>query len=363
MAKDALDLAWKQMCRRNFGQAIKILESGADIYEENSDYYIMLGTACLYAGDMGTAYAYYQKARKITLTDVNLLIGQAAIFLRRGDTEKALNYYIEVLELEPGNQIAKDAMEFIRVHGDYTTICRWVDTGRIQQFFPKLGVNPDKVLYAFIGVLFCVAGCFSAWNYAKNRTRPVTGPRMDLSSIQLSVDEKEKAQSTDLSSGACHYLLSNREITQSYEKALEYFQKGDDNHAQMEINRLLNSNAALSIKQKANVLMTYLVVPGFDTLSFSPDIKDIEKDPELYLDCYVIWNGRVSDVIETENSYEARFLVGYETMKNIDGIVNVKFSSKISIESDKPVRILGKINKEDGNLVLDGLAVYQSVNF
>jgi len=363
MAKDVLNLARKAMNRRHFGQAIKILESGADIYEENSDYYIMLGTACLYAGDMGTAYAYYQKARKITLTNVTLLLGQAAIFLRRGDTEKALNYYIEVLENEPGNQIAKDAMEFIRVHGDYTTICRWVDTGRIQQFYPKLGVNPDKILYAFIAVVFCAAGCFFGISMARNRTKPVTGPRMDLSSIQLSQSEKDKAQSTDLSSGAVHYILSNKEITKSYEKALEYFQDGDDNHAQMEINRLLNSNAALSIKQKANVLMTYLSVPGFDTLTFSPEIKDVEKDPELYLDCYVIWNGRVSDIIETENSYEARFLVGYENMKNIDGIVNVKFSAKTSIESDKPVRILGKISKEDGNLILDGRAVYQSVNF
>ncbi|MCQ2597588.1 MAG: hypothetical protein MJ181_07035 [Treponema sp.] len=363
MAKDVLTLAKKEMSRRHFGQAIKILESGADVYEENADYNILLGTACLYAGDMGTAYAYYQRARKITLTDVNLLLGQAAIFLRRGDTEKALNYYIEILENEPGNKIAKDAMEFIRVHGDYTTICRWVDSGRIEQFFPKLGVNPDKILYSVVGIVFCIVGCVFAGTMLSRKTNLAQGPRMDLTSIQLSQDEKVKAQESDLSTVTCHYILSNREITSAYEKALKFFQEGDDNHAQIEINRILNSNATLSIKKKANILMGYLSVPGFDNLVYSPEYKDVEKDPELYLDCYVIWNGRVSDVVTGENSYQARFLIGYETMKQIDGIVTVKFSSIPSIETDKPVRILGKIINEDGNVVLAGRAVYQSVNF
>ncbi len=363
MAKDVITLAKREMKRRHFGSAIKILESGAEFYEDNADYYILLGTACLYAGDSGTAYAYYQKARKICLSDVNLLLGQAAIFLRRGETEKALNYYIEILENEPSNKIARDAMEFIRVHGDYTTICRWAETGRLAQFYPKLGVNPDKIIYSVIGSVFCIAGCIFALCFMNARSSSIEGPRMDLTSIQLSQDEKNQAQASDLSTGSYKFILSNREISASYQKALKYFQNGDDNRAQVEINRLLNSNATLSIKQKANVLMGYLSVPGFDSLSYSPEIKVVEENPDLYLDCYVIWNGRVSDVIETDNSYEARFLVGYENMKNIDGIVTVKFSSKISIESDKPVRILGKIKKEDGKIILMGRAVYQSVNF
>lgn len=363
MAKDILNQAWKEMRRRHFKDAINILGSGAELYEENVDYFIMLGTAYLYSGDVGTAYAYYQKARKIKYTNTNLLLGQAAIFLRRGDTEKALNFYIEVLENEPGNQTAKDAMEFIRLHGDYTTICRWADMGKLEQFYPRLGVNPDKVLYISVLFIFILAGSIFTFNFMKSKQTVVDGPRKDLSSIVLSTDEKVSAQSTDLSGQNCRYILSNKEITASYEKALKYFQDNDDNRAQVEINRILNSNASISIKQKANVLMTYLAIPGFDNLVYNPDYKQVEKDPDLYMDCYVIWSGRVSDVQEGENSYEARFLIGYENMKSIDGIVNVKFNTKILIENDKPVKILGKIIKEDGNLILSGRAVYQSVNF
>ena len=164
MARDVLDVAWQEIRRRHFSQAIKLLEGRAEIYEDNAEYYIMLGTACLYVGDIGSASACYQRARGIKLKDTNLLLGQAAIFLKRGNTERALHYYLEILENEPGNQTAKAAMEFIRVQGDYETICRWVDTGKIQQFYPPIGTNPDKVFFASVGVAAFIFGAVVAFS-------------------------------------------------------------------------------------------------------------------------------------------------------------------------------------------------------
>ena len=363
MAKDVLNLAWREMKRRHFSQAIKLLEGREEIYEDNAEYYIMLGTACLYVGDIGTATSCYTRARGIKLTDTNLLLGQAAIFLRRGNTERAIHYYLEILENEPGNKIAKEAMEFIRVHGDYETICRWVDTGRIRQFYPPIGINPDRIFYFSVGAIAFVFGAIVTFSVLGKSVKIYNGPRRDLSSIALSGDEKSEAQEKDLAGQSYKYLLSNKEITKSYEKALDYFQKNDDNHAQIEINRLLNSNATLSIKQKARVLMGYLSVPTFDTLLFSPSYAEVEDDPYLYLDCYVIWSGRISDVEQGEKYYKCNFLVGYDSMKKLEGIVVLSFDSVPTIENDKPLKILAQISSENGKLVLKGKAVYQSVNF
>ena len=360
MAQDVLALARKLMSRRCFDKAITLLRSKADIYEDNFDYYLLVAIACLYSGDTGTASVYFQKARKIRVTDTNLLLGQAALFLRRGDTERALQYYLDILDFEPGNKIARDAMEFVRTKGDYTTICRWVDTKDIEQFYPPLGINTYKIAGVVFPVLFCLLGITLVLRFMP-LSRPEKGNRADLSSLVLSLDERKNIQETDLSSGSFAYLLSSSEINESYLKAQGYFQKYRDNLAQVEINRLLNSNASLAVKRKANLLMEYLESPSFDTVRDVPSYSSVEKEPALYLDCWVSWSGRISNVVQGEGFYQCDLLVGYENMEAVQGIVPLKFAVPPVLETDKPVTVLAKIVSENGKLALSGKSVYQSV--
>lgn len=362
MAKDALTIAEGLLKRRRFADVIKLLEGRSEFYEDNFEYYITLATACLYVGDIGTASTYYQYARRIKLTETRLLLGQAAIFLRRGDTKRALQYYLEVKENDPANKTANEAIEFVRTHGDYDTICRWVDSGKIQEYYPPLGTNPDKVVLISLPIAACVLGCILTVAFFP-KGPAYSGNRANLSSIALSADEKSNSQEKNLTTQSYKYILSNNQITRSYEDALNYFQNHRDNAAQMEINRLLNSNATLSIKQKAQVLMGYLEEPTFDSLTDNPSYYDVEKEPELYLDCWVSWSGRISDaLINNDGSYTCRLLVGYESMKNVDGIVMMKFEQQPSLEPDQPVRILAKISLEGKEVYLKGRAVYQSVH-
>ena len=361
MAQDVLTLAWKFMRRRKFATAINMLEARSEIYEENFEYYVLLGIACLYVGDIGSSSTYFQYARKIKLTDTRLLLGQAAIFLRRGDTDRALQYYMEVKENEPANKTALEAIEFIRTRGDYDTICRWVDTGRIEQFYPPLGVNPEKVAaiaapaFCFVLGLVLVFALFPRKNYYK-------GARLDLTELSLSSDEKNNAQEKDLSGQAYGFILSDKQIAKSYTDAMDYFQSHRDNAAQVEINRLLNSNASISIKQKATVLMGYLEEPTFDTLTDNPSYKAVEAEPSLYLDAWVSWGGKITNaVVYEDGSYACQLLVGYESGEVVEGIVTVKFAVEPNITPDQPVKILGKICSQDSKLYLEGRAIYQSI--
>lgn len=361
MAKDVLTLAWSDMRRRKFATAIKRLEVREDIYHDNFEYYLTLGIACLYVGDIGAASTYFQMARRIRLTDTRLLLGQAAIFLRRGDTARALQYYLEIREYESGNKIAANAMEFIRVHGNYDTICRWVDTGRIEQFYPPLGVNPNKIIMLVIPVVACILGCVVALKVIP-RGQQISGPRADLSKLELSVDEKSDAKEKDLTTQSYKYILSNKEITQGYNKALQNFQNHKDNAAQIEINKLLNSNAALSIKKKANVLMGYLEIPDFDTITDVPSFSDVQNNNVLYLDCWVNWGGKISNAVTYEDgSYTCDLLVGDESLSHYEGTINVSFDSTPVIDGSQSVKILGQVVLKDGNVCLKGRAVYQSI--
>ena len=361
MGMDVVNLAWKYMRRRKFSTAIKLLEAKAEIYEDSFEYYLCLGTACLYVGDVGSAVTNYALARKIKITDTRLILGQAAIYLRRGDTDRALQYYMEVKDNEPNNQIANDALEFIRARGDYDTICRWVDTGRIEQFYPPLGVNPDRVASVVVPVAALILlTLFIVGLPLKNRKQEAF--RKDLSELALTKDETARPQETDLSTQNVKYILSSRQIKESYEKAQTYFQENRDNAAQIEVNRILNSNAAVSIKQKALVLMSYFETPTFDTLSDSPSFAQVDEDPVLYLNCWVVWGGKISDAsMYDDGSYRCRLLVDYDTGEKLTGIANVRFEDNPDIETDKPVKILARIQQEDDKVYLKGRIVYQSV--
>lgn len=362
MAKDVLTLAWAEMRRRHFASALKLLEGKADIYEDNYEYYLTIGIACLYAGDIGSASSNFQRARRLKLTDTRLLLGQAAIFLRRGDVDRALQYYTEIKEYDPYNKTAIEAMEFIRTHGNYDTICRWVDTGRIEQFYPPLGTNPDKIFVFVVPLVACLLGVFLAVKFIPG-PKTYEGPRADLSKLELSVDEKSSAKESDLTTQSYKFILSNKEITKRYANALDYFQNHRDNAAQIEINTILNSDASLSIKKKAQILETYLEIPDFDSVRDVPSFADVNNQTFLYQDCWVDWGGKVSNaIVYDDGSYSCEFIVGDENLAHYDGTVPVRFEKEPQLEGGKPVRILGKVSIQDGQFYLKGRAVYQSVH-
>ncbi len=363
MAKDALSLAWLDMRRRHFATAIKRLEAKKDIYDENFEYFLTLGIACLYVGDIGASSSYFQLARRIKLTDTRLLLGQAAIFLRRGDTARALQYYLEIKENDPQNKTADEAMEFIRLHGNYDTICRWVDTGKIEQFYPPLGSNPDKIaLVGVAGAAFILGVVFTVIFFP--RGQQYTGPRADLTKFELSAEEKSDAKEKDLSTQSYAFVLSNKEINKRYNNALQYFQSHRDNAAQVEVNMILNSDASVAVKKKARLLMGYFEIPDFETVTDVPSYVEVAENPALYLDCWVNWGGKTSNAVTYEDgSYTCALLVGNDNLSKSEGTVRVHFDSDPAVDGSKPVRILGKIVLEDGAVTLAGRAiVYKNVH-
>lgn len=342
-----------------------MLESRNEVYENDFDYYVTLATACLYVGDAGNAAGYYGRAREIKINDTNLLLGQAAIFLRRGDTDRAIQYYLDVLNNEPANPVAQDAMEFIRRDGEYSTICKWVDSGKIERFYPPLGLNPDRIrncIMLGLGAGLVISLCIIFWPQQRHSGN---GPRADLSTLELSSSEQRNAQEKDLSGTNVQFILDNDAINKSYADAMQYFQDHRDNAALVEINRLLNSNASFAIKQKSRILMTYLEEPTFDTLLDNFSYAQIAQNPSLYMDCWVVWSGRISNAEDLANgAWRCDLLIGYEDMKNVEGIATLTFDPAPAppIDGEKAVRILAQVGIDSGHIVLKGKSVYQPLN-
>ena len=373
MSRTVLERAHSLLQRMKFSHVISLLESGnsPELYRESFDYFLTAGIACLYLGDTGSAGAYFQRARHIRMTDPTLLNSQAVLFLRRGDTDRAISYYLDVLDYDPDNKIALDAMEFIRTHGTYEEVCRAVDSGEIERFYPPLGVNPDTIKRIALSVLAGIVLALFIFNSGKIfhsaraiRFSPSSKKKADLSELFLSLDEIDNAQKKDLSGLGYKYILSDTQIKKSYDMAMTYFQDYRENASLVEINRLLNSNASDSIKAKARMISSYFTEQTFDSLTNYGDNVEyatVAKEPELYLGCWVAWSGRISNAVTEGSSYRCDLLVGYENMERVEGFVPLFFEEAPypAIDGERPVKVLAKIQVENGKILLNGRAVFQ----
>ncbi|MGN0730167.1 tetratricopeptide repeat protein [Treponema sp.] len=364
MGRSNLDTAKHLIKRRKFDLAISILESNEDLYDGDFEYYLALGIAYLYADVPGKASQNFRNAREIKIRNTQLLLGQAAIFLRHGETDRALEYYLDVLDINPGNSVALAAMEFIRLYGDYTTICKWVDTGDIKKFYPPIGTNPDIIRNCvFAGLLAGLVCSILIVNEPWKNIKPVLTEFE--SKFSLSVEERKNPLQTNISPENFLLKLNASEVSSSFNSAKKYFGEGRDNAAQVELNRILNSNAAESIKSKSLEMSRLLKEPSFSSLKDNYSYSDVMENPLLYQNCYVIWDG--SSVNESENSdgsWSCMLLVNYiPSEKKLTSVGSVKVVFEVPpkppVDQEKPVRFLAQVKIENGELYLLGRGIYQ----
>jgi hypothetical protein len=101
--------------------------------------------------------------------------------------------------------------------------------------------------------------------------------------------------------------------------------------------------------------------PDFTTIKDNYSYTQVAEDPYLYLDCWVIWAGRVTNVVETPSSTGGEFLIASDNLAKIDGIIPMRLDTAVSLDPQKPLRILGQIALQDGKLLLKGRSVHQPV--
>lgn len=375
MPSSILEQAKKQFAKGNYQQVIRLLEPHVTQYITSGDikdplynasfnksfpFYLYLGLACLHAGDIGGAVDYLTCARRIKMTDPDLLCAQAALFLRRGDTARAIDYYLEAIEYTPNHELARSGLEFIRTHNTPEAIGEAVQSGEIKKYYPRPGVRTyikKRILFTISGAVAVVIIAVGIWLMADLPLHFTTNKRADLTALALLSDEK--ARPIDMS-GTYRYSLSEKEVLTAYQNAQRYFQNSRDNMAQIEINRILSSNATHSIKQKARILMDYFDIPGFDTIKDIPLYRDVRADIPLYLDCWTVWSGIATNIQTDGEKTSFDLLVGYDDRIQLEGLVPVFCNFSIPIDAERPLEVLGKIQQRGGVLFLKATGIHQS---
>ncbi len=364
--KSSLDIARNLIKRRKFDLALRILEPCEEKYDDSFDYCLLMGISNLYLDIPGNASKWFGKARTVKINDATLLLGQAVIFLRNNNIPRALQYYLDVLDLDPDNTIALSALDFIHKGVDETKIDKMIETGEIKRFYPSLGFNPDIVRNCvLLGLLFGLIGSLLVV------FNPFAGMKKTLSDFDakfsLSKEETKNPLQSSSSFDSFDISLKANQVSRAFSAAKRLFADGRDNASHVELNRIIYSNAAESIKNKSYEMISMLKEPTFNTLKDNYSFEEVKDFPLLYQDCYVIWDGSITNIEEqADGKWSCELLVGYipsEKKLSVEGLAKVIFDYEPSpaIDEEKPVRILGQVYSENGDILLLGRGIHQEL--
>jgi tetratricopeptide (TPR) repeat protein len=366
MKSDLLMRALTFARRRRYSEAIKLLEHDDSHYYNSFLYYYLLAQCHLYSGVYGVAFQYFENARKIKMRDPQALLGMAALYLNHGDTDRAVDLYLEILDIDEKNPIAKRALKIVRKYPGPQNISSWIERGKLYRLFPPLPKPPAQpVKIALIIISACVilglAGRILIRTGIVNLPFAEENKRRDLSGVILAKEDREAPMQTE---GSFNYVLTREKVTENYNEARRLFASYHDEPARVHLNRILESNSPEPVKNKARLLLSYMETPGFDTLKDRFSYAEVIKEPVLYRNCHVIWRGMAGNVVREQARTSFDFLVGYDTRRNLEGIVRVDFDFAIPVNPERPVEILGRlipISTEKGiDIRIQGIALNQA---
>lgn len=368
MKKTPLEKALSLLSRRKFYECLEVLEPAQKLYLDNFNYYLVGGLACLYMDDFGSAKSYFDKARQYRQTDPSLLLGQAVLFLRYGDTARATQYYLDILDIDPRNRIAKRALSFIREKGTYEEIYRLIDSNALKRFYPPLGPNPSVILGILSALGLALAVFALLFVFTRKFSREIrfsnSGNGLLAEDFSISTEEMRNVVVAEYAEGEFAYILSEREVESTYKSLYAHATepvRGDQNlHrtnlAVSEANVILNSNASEIFKVKSQQILDAIESdrehePTFGTLLDNFSCEDVLKDPLRYDGCWVIWTGMLANPESADSGYRCDFLVWDDSMTRFYGRYDLIFPKPpaVPVSGDRVVQILAKISLVEGD--------------
>ncbi|GHV69962.1 hypothetical protein AGMMS49928_15240 [Spirochaetia bacterium] len=352
--------------RRNFDAAVSALEAEEDRYYRSYSYYYLLGLCYLHTGIVNRAFSCFKQAREVKMQESGVLLALAVIFLKRGDTGRAVDFYLEVQGRDPKNAIARRGLKIIRAHAE--SISSWLESGQIDKLYPPLPKIPFNFRRLIVSAVAALV--FLGLGYIVLGRRGIVpspfGPPPQRPVPMGTVLEKADLDEPMQTGGSFRYVLTHSQVEELYKEARTLFDNWRDEGARIALNKILESNAADGIKNKARLLSSYLEAPGFGDINEKDlfTFAQVDNESILYRDCHVIWKGMATNVETSGNSTSFDFLAGYDTRRVMDGIVKVNFDFYLPVNTEQPLELLARVEPSAGekgaNFRLVGVALHQS---
>ncbi len=349
MPSSGLKYASKLFYNKKYSQVIKYLESKIYQYRNSFEFYFLLAYSCLFKKDYGGAYSYFKRAEQLNDENIDCLLGLAVINLRKKNIDETLELWLKIINIKPGNNQAKFGLDLIKKGKNPEEILD--DEKLLKRLLPDY----NKVNFTLIAILFFIL-VITITSFSIISNLPDKIERKEIediifpSSITYQMDKNNNL-----------YTFNMDEVYEIFDKIRNYFNEYKENLAVVEINRILLSNAPLEIKDKVNMIKSYIKEPDFTNIRDIFSYNEVYEQPYLFNGCYILWQGKVDNLIITEEYIYFNFLIGYHDDKELLGTIPVYFDFEINIKNLDNIELLAKITFENNSLLLDGISYHKII--
>lgn len=353
--------------RGEYSKVIRLLEPKIPLFLENREFYSILGRAFYYTGDFAGAKLYFDRGQKVHW-EIERSLYLAVLALKRRDYNSALRIWLDILDEDPNNKMAKKGLVTLKKYSTMDNLENFIHSKKINLLVPRRTIIPTKST-TVLSIILLLLAVFSVGFIKLDLLRFVQS-RIKHVEMGLDSTERDGVNVFDLESFESDYIdfsnqsvysFSGSQIEDFFNIASGLFQDQKDNKVRSYLNLIKYSNANSNIKKRAELLNGYLVDP--DWASYSDDIsfKDVENNYYQYESCIVKWKGRLSNLEILNKKIHFSFLVGYDDGKVLEGVVPVELNENVKIQENQPIEVLGRIILRDNTFYVEALTVMQYV--
>lgn len=348
---------------QKYSDVVKLLEKEIFLYKNYYFYHYILGMSYLRMGNLGTAQTYLKKAYTLNPTEPDVKQSIAILLAAQGKEDKAIQIWLKMIEENQEIQRSEFSLETIRKNPIQGAL--FLNKNKIYaKLFPEIKVETGQNLSKLIRILLIIASLaflliaifllihsketikLSLSNSKVKEKKAINNIAAYIDDIKI--NDKEKIENHE---GQFVFILTETEIKNSFQKIKTHLKQGKDNFARIEINKILNSNASESIKLKAKNLASFISRPNFITFDDYLVLKEIKKNPLIYSNVYVKWEGIANNIEKKDNITYFDFYVGYNK-NTLEGIITTKTTFDIDINFKDYVEILGQIDYDYNTNIL-----------
>lgn len=307
------------------------------------------------------AQSYIEEALSYSANDAELYNLLALINLRNGKVENSIEILLNGLEIQKTPLLQKTLNKIRHLKNpDYAkniSIMPLVHITlphanfSIKHFFNNMGINN---LWLIGGIVILLLIFF----YPALRNGVLALNIRNRNSVFPATKASIKGLKNIINSRAnFRVILDEKVIIQKFEELKKAISDQNPNRARILVNTILASNASLAVKERVEILESFIVDATTDNIDYVPTYADISIAPAIYNGVMLRWQGMIANL-----HHQGRKLTTFDLLINfigngqVEGIAAVEIKGLKEFNNGDKVTVMGLF----GGITSDNRVIIQA---